>query len=133
MMNSPRLVLIGLDAVDSRLVRQWAGEGHLPTLARVLASAAVAPIITPRAVLEGGVWPTFLTSSSPASHGMFAYQQLKRGTYDLEVAMHADRLPLPPFWERTVWSWSRGIFSLASIRSPTVSGITSGTSQPARI
>ncbi len=100
MMNSPRLVLIGLDAVDSRLVRQWAGEGHLPTLARVLASAAVAPIITPRAVLEGGVWPTFLTSSSPASHGMFAYQQLKRGSYDLEVAMHADRLPVPPFWER---------------------------------
>src|SRR5712664_751382 len=98
-MNSPRLLLIGLDAVDSGLVRQWAGEGHLPTLARVLASAAVAPIVTPRAVLEGGVWPTFLTSSSPATHGMFAYQQLRSGTYDVEVALYADRLPVPPFWE----------------------------------
>ena len=98
-MKSPRLVLIGLDAVDGGLVRRWAGEGHLPTLAKLLASGAVAPIVTPVAVLEGGVWPTFLTSSSPASHGMFAYQQLKRGTYDLEVAMYADRLPAPPFWE----------------------------------
>ncbi len=68
-------------------------------MARLLASGAVAPIVTPEAVLEGGVWPTFLTSQSPATHGMFAYQQLKRGTYDLEVALHADRLPVPPFWE----------------------------------
>ncbi|PYM76655.1 MAG: hypothetical protein DME10_00340 [Candidatus Rokuibacteriota bacterium] len=98
-MKSPKLLLIGLDSVDSALVRRWAGEGHLPTMARLLASGAVAPIVTPEAVLEGGVWPTFLTSQSPATHGMFAYQQLKRGTYDLEVALHADRLPVPPFWE----------------------------------
>ncbi|PYM53616.1 MAG: hypothetical protein DMD77_26080 [Candidatus Rokuibacteriota bacterium] len=98
-MKSPKLLFIGLDSVDSALVRRWAGEGHLPTMARLLASGAVAPIVTPEAVLEGGVWPTFLTSQSPATHGMFAYQQLKRGTYDLEVALHADRLPVPPFWE----------------------------------
>jgi len=113
-MKSPRLVLIGLDAVDGGLVRRWAGEGHLPTLAKLLASGAVAPIVTPVAVLEGGVWPTFLTSSSPASHGMFAYQQLKRGTYDLEVAMYADRLPAPPFWE----SLSRAGKRVAVIDAP---------------
>lgn len=113
-MSSPRLVLIGLDAVDSELVRRWASEGHLPALAGLLASGAVAPIITPRAVLEGGVWPTFLTSSSPATHGMFAYEQLKRGTYDLEVAMYADRLPAPPFWD----SLSRAGKRVAIIDAP---------------
>ena len=99
-MRSPRLLFIGLDAVDSALARRWAGEGYLPTMARLLASGAVAPIVTPAAVLEGGVWPTFLTSQSPATHGMFAYQQIKRGTYDLEVALNAARLPVPPFWEQ---------------------------------
>src|ERR1700730_4335326 len=99
-MRSPRLLFIGLDAVDSALARRWAGEGYLPTMARLLASAALAPIVTPAAVLEGGVWPTFLTSQSPATHGMFAYQQIKRGTYDLEVAPNAARPPVPPFWEQ---------------------------------
>jgi predicted AlkP superfamily phosphohydrolase/phosphomutase len=98
-MRNPRLLLLALDAVDSGLVRRWAGEGHLPTMARLLASSAVATIVTPLAVLEGGVWPTFLTSSSPATHGMFAYQQLRSGTYDVEVALYADHLPVPPFWE----------------------------------
>ena len=51
-MKSPRLVLIGLDAVDGGLVRRWAGEGHLPTLAKLLASGAVAPIVTPIAQHE---------------------------------------------------------------------------------
>ena len=36
-MKSPKLLLIGLDSVDSALVRRWAGEGHLPTMARLLA------------------------------------------------------------------------------------------------
>jgi predicted AlkP superfamily phosphohydrolase/phosphomutase len=113
-LSSPRLLLIGLDAVDSALARRWADEGHLPTLARVLASGAVAPIVTPLAVLEGGVWPTFLTSSSPATHGMFAYRQLKRGTYDLEFGLYADRLPVPPFWD----SLSRAGKRVAIIDAP---------------
>ena len=97
-MTRSRLVLLGIDAADSRVVRQWAGEGRLPTLADLLASGVVAPVETPVAVLEGGTWPTLLTSSSPATHGMFSYQNLKPGTYDVELAMHADRLPVPPFW-----------------------------------
>jgi predicted AlkP superfamily phosphohydrolase/phosphomutase len=97
-MATPKLVLLGIDAADSRIVRQWAGEGRLPTLADLLASGVVAPVETPVAVLEGGIWPTLLTSSSPATHGMFSYQNVKPGTYDLELAMPADRLPVPPFW-----------------------------------
>jgi len=97
-MKTPKLVLIGIDAADSRLVRQWASEGYLPTIARLLRSGVAAQIATPLAVLEGGIWPTFLTSSSPATHGMFSYRTLTPGTYNLDVGMYADRLPVPPFW-----------------------------------
>ncbi len=93
-----RLLLIGLDAADSTLVQKWAMEGHLPTVARLLGSGLVAEIRTPPAVIEGGVWPTFLTSSTPASHGMFASLKIIPGTYEFEEAMSADRLPVPPFW-----------------------------------
>jgi predicted AlkP superfamily phosphohydrolase/phosphomutase len=97
-MPQPRLVLIGIDAASSALVREWADAGYLPTIAGLLRSGLTATIATPLAVLEGGIWPTFLTSSSPATHGMFSYLKLKPGTYDLEVGMYADRLPVPPFW-----------------------------------
>ena len=67
-------------------------------IATLMRSGVTAPVATPLAVLEGGIWPTFLTSSSPATHGMLSHLKLKPGTYDLEMGMHADRLPVPPFW-----------------------------------
>jgi predicted AlkP superfamily phosphohydrolase/phosphomutase len=97
-MSQPRLVLIGIDAASSALVRKWAAAGDLPTIAGLLRSGFSAPIATPLGVLEGGIWPSFLTSSSPASHGMFSHLKLKPRTYDLEVGMYANRLPVPPFW-----------------------------------
>src|SRR6185436_14581182 len=97
-MPRPRLVFIGLDAMDSELVRRWVATGDLPTIASLMRDGFSAPVATPLAVLEGGIWPTFLTSTNPATHGMFSYLQLKDDTYDLEVGMYADRLPEPPFW-----------------------------------
>src|SRR5438309_6317920 len=98
-MPSPRLALIGIDAASSPLIRKWAAAGELPAIANLLASGVSATVAIPLGVLEGGIWPTFLTSMSPASHGMFSHLKLKPRTYDLEVAMHADRLPEPPFWK----------------------------------
>lgn len=97
-MTTPKLVLIAIDAADARLVRKWAKEGHLPTFAGLLGSGLVAPIATPPAVLEGGIWPTLLTSSLPATHGMISYQELKHGSYDIANRMYADCLPVAPFW-----------------------------------
>jgi predicted AlkP superfamily phosphohydrolase/phosphomutase len=97
-MSQSRLVLIGIDAASSALVREWAAAGDLPTIAGLLRSGFSATLATPLGVLEGGIWPTFLTSTSPASHGMFSYLKLKPRTYDLEVGMYANRLPVPPFW-----------------------------------
>src|SRR5713226_6288951 len=97
-MRASKLVLIAVDAADAGLVRKWANEGALPTFARLLASGDVTPIATPLAVLEGGIWPTLLTSSSPAAHGMYSFQAVKPGSYDVEIGMYADRLPTPPFW-----------------------------------
>jgi len=97
-MGTPRVAVIAIDAGDSNLVRRWAGEGHLPALARLLEAGLVSTIVTPAAVLEGGIWPTLLTSSMPATHGMFSFTIMRPGSYELEMGMRADRLPAPPFW-----------------------------------
>lgn len=90
--------MIAIDSGDSLLVQKWAAEGRLPNLVQLLNSGAVASIETPAGVLEGAVWPTLLMSMSPGNHGLFAYRQIKPGTYDLEIAMRANRLPEAPFW-----------------------------------
>jgi len=97
-MPSPRLVLIGLDAASGPLIRKWVAAGELPAIGSLLESGFRTTVETPLGVLESGIWPTFLTSMSPACHGMFSHLILKRSTYDLEVGMYANRLPVPPFW-----------------------------------
>lgn len=95
---SNRLVLLALDSADPALVRRWAKEGYLPNLAKLMDGGTSVPIATPPGVLEGAIWPTLLTSAEAATHGMYAYKQIVPRTYDLQIAMMADRLPVPPFW-----------------------------------
>src|SRR5713101_6438814 len=92
------LVTIAVDAGDRRLIRKWAGQGYLPTLAKLMSRGVVARVSTPPAVLEGSVWPTLVTSSSAGAHGMLSYLQIRPGTYEVELGCRADRLPVPPFW-----------------------------------
>ena len=95
---SNRLVLLALDSGDPALVRRWVKEGYLPNLAKLMEGGTSAAIATPPGVLEGAIWPTLLTGAEAATHGMYAYKQIVPGTYDLHIAMMADRLPVPPFW-----------------------------------
>ena len=97
-MGSPKLLLLALDSGDRHSVRTWATQGHLPTIARLLEAGRVVPITTPTAVLESAVWPTCLTGASADRHGMFGWEKIKLGSYEMESAMDADRLPFPPFW-----------------------------------
>jgi predicted AlkP superfamily phosphohydrolase/phosphomutase len=97
-MARQKLVVIGMDAMDSLLVLQWAKKGYLPTLAGLLSSGFNAKIDTPAGVLEGAIWPTLITGVSPASHGMFSFLQLKPGSYELRQGNRADQLTAAPFW-----------------------------------
>jgi predicted AlkP superfamily phosphohydrolase/phosphomutase len=93
-----RLVLLALDSGDPGLIKHWAEQGYLPNLAKLMEEGSSIPIATPPGVLEGAIWPTILTSMEAATHGMYAYKQIVPHSYELQIAMMADRLPSPPFW-----------------------------------
>jgi predicted AlkP superfamily phosphohydrolase/phosphomutase len=97
-MPQNKLILLAIDSADADLVLQWAAAGFLPNIAKLLREGVSAPVETPAGVLEGAIWPTILTSTSAATHGMYAYRQLALGTYDTPIAMMADQLAMPPFW-----------------------------------
>jgi predicted AlkP superfamily phosphohydrolase/phosphomutase len=97
-MPNPKLFLLALDSADPDLVSQWAAAGFLPNIAKLMRGGVSVPVETPAGVLEGAIWPTMLTSTNAATHKMYAYKQIIPGTYDVEIAMTADRLRMPPFW-----------------------------------
>ena len=64
-MGRPRIVFIGLEAADRDLVRLW---GEL-VIALLMRDGFTASSDTPLAVLEGSMWPTFLTARVWLWHG----------------------------------------------------------------
>ena len=66
-----RLLFIGLDAGDARLIEQWSGEGWLPNIARMRAEGTLwAPMQTPADVFHVSAWPSIFTGAPADVHGL---------------------------------------------------------------
>jgi predicted AlkP superfamily phosphohydrolase/phosphomutase len=81
--NSSRTIVVGLDAMDLRLVERWAARGQLPFLADMLASCPLVSLHTPSRALQGAVWPSILTGVPPGEHGLYLQTQLEVGSHEL--------------------------------------------------
>lgn len=81
--KASRTVVLGIDAMDLRLVKRWAAEGALPFLAGLLDRCPLVSLSTPSRVLQGAVWPSLLTGVSPGRHGLYLQSQLRTGSYDV--------------------------------------------------
>ena len=97
MSQAPRLLVIGLDAVEKDLVLQWCAAGRLPTFRRLLRMATWGLTSGPPGMTAGAVWQTLLTGASPARHGRHNARQLRPGTYDTFRFLPED-LRSEPFW-----------------------------------
>jgi predicted AlkP superfamily phosphohydrolase/phosphomutase len=96
--EQPRTIVIGLDALDYRLVERWSSAGELPCLKNLLATCPTVKLSTPSRVLQGTVWPSVLTGVSPGRHGLYFQTQLRNGTYAL-TDKFADHVRLKRFYQ----------------------------------
>jgi predicted AlkP superfamily phosphohydrolase/phosphomutase len=94
----PRTIVIGLDAVDYRLVERWSSAGELPCLKQLLGTCPTVKLSTPSRVLQGTVWPSVLTGVGPGRHGLYFQTQLRNGTYAL-TDKFADHVRLKRFYQ----------------------------------
>jgi predicted AlkP superfamily phosphohydrolase/phosphomutase len=83
-----RVLFIGFDGLDSKLLCEWADAGILPAFRALLETSAFASTKNPPGLYGGAVWPTFNTGLSPGRNGYFYPRQVPRGEY-----MDADFLP----------------------------------------
>ena len=93
-----RVLFIGFDGLDSKLLGEWAEAGILPTFRALLQRSTFGPTKNPPGLYGGAVWPSFNTGLSPGRNGYFYPRQVPRGEY-----MDADFLPAQQkgtaFWE----------------------------------
>ena len=71
---------IALDAGDPALIRQFAAEGAMPTMARLFDEAARLEIRGPMGVYVSANWPTIFTATTPDHHGYLCWDEYREGT-----------------------------------------------------
>jgi len=95
--KSPRLVMIGLDAAEPRLIEQWMADGSLPNIKRLRDRGSYGRLASSADWLAGSPWPTFYSGVLPHEHGF--YHNLGWHPDRMKaVRPTPDDLPLTPFW-----------------------------------
>lgn len=98
-MARTKLLVIGIDAASGSLVRAWAATGILPNLAGLMRRGRTATVRGVDGFFTGGTWPSLLTGTSPARHGIHYLVQLVSGTYEYARPHEAEYIRAPMFWE----------------------------------
>jgi len=78
--NSPKVVILGFDGADSRLVEQWMDEGRLPNLSRLRSEGHYSPLAPTNPPQTPVSWSSFATGCNPGRTEIFDF--LKRDPKD---------------------------------------------------
>ena len=92
-----RQLVIGVDAMEWRLVEAWAAAGKLPTFARLLREGLAVEIDSIADCLPDAVWTSLVYGKNPGKLEKYFYLQLDPVTATLRY-MPDDVLRGTPFW-----------------------------------
>lgn len=81
-----KIVVIGLDGADWRLLRPWMASGTLPTLQRLVEEGVHGRLHSTIRPESSVAWSTFATGVNPGKHGVFGFARNRPGSYDFHLA-----------------------------------------------
>jgi predicted AlkP superfamily phosphohydrolase/phosphomutase len=82
-----RVVVVGLDGFDPKIVEPLLADGSLPNLARLRAQGGYAPLRTTYPAQTPVAWSTFATGANPGRHGIFDFVRRDPLTYLPDLSM----------------------------------------------
>ena len=71
---APRVLVIGWDGADWRLLQPLMAQGRLPNLVTLLVRAAHGVLLSTVPPVTGPAWSSFITGCWPARHGLLSWQ-----------------------------------------------------------
>lgn len=100
--RAPKVVVLGIDGMDPRLLQQFMDSGDLPHFKELAAKGGFTPLQTTMPPLSPVAWSTFITGTLPQSHGVFDF--LHRDPVRL-LPESAMARTTPPGWTLSLGSW----------------------------
>ncbi len=114
-----KVVVLGFDGMDPRLVDEYRAQGFLPTFDRVLAhGGALVPLGTTIPPQSPVAWSTFSTGLDPGGHGIFDFIHRNPATLVPYLSISEASAP-SEFWGVGGWRIPRGGGSLRNLRQGT--------------
>ncbi len=95
----PRVVILGFDAADPRLVDRWVEEGYLPNVARLKREGASARLRSTIQPLTPLAWTSMVTGMDPGGHGVYDWHQRDPQTYHATI-VGSYSVKAPTLWQR---------------------------------
>ncbi|MFL7838122.1 MAG: alkaline phosphatase family protein [Candidatus Promineifilaceae bacterium] len=93
-----KVIVIGLDGADWRLLKPWIEQGYLPTLARLVAEGASGPLRSTIRPESSVAWSSFATGVNPGQHGIFGFVNHEPNSYRFKLA-NSSSIRVPRFWD----------------------------------
>jgi len=72
---APRVLVIGLDGGEWRVLEPLVAQGRMPNLGRLLERGVRGPLASTVPPVTAPAWASFLTGVNPGKHGVFAFQR----------------------------------------------------------
>jgi predicted AlkP superfamily phosphohydrolase/phosphomutase len=95
--SAARVLAIGLDSADRRLVREMVSEGELPHLGGLIDRGRSGVVRSPPGLGDDAAWASFSSCRSPGDHDRYFWRRLESGRY--ETAPWGDAGDaMRPFW-----------------------------------
>lgn len=91
-----KIIFLGFDGMDPKLVEQYLAEGKLPNLQRLREMGSFQKLRTTFPSLSPVAWSTFATGVSPARHNIFDFLNRSLKTYVPELS--SSRVSPPRKW-----------------------------------
>ena len=96
--DRPKLLLIGMDAMEYSLVERWAQAGRMPVLRRLMEQGTRGTLASTSSQLPDTVWACLYAGVNPAKLEKYFYVQYDQSTQGLKHVWD-DVITVAPFWD----------------------------------
>ena len=79
--DDKKVIIIGIDGMDHRLLEQFIAEDRMPNFERLAADGDFTPLQTSMPPLSPVAWSTFITGMDPGGHGTYDFLHRDPDTY----------------------------------------------------
>jgi len=86
----PKVVILGFDGADARLVKQWMDEGKLPNLAKLRDDGSFSPLQPTNPPQTPVSWSSFATGTNPGKTRIFDFLMRNPADYLPDFAMSSE-------------------------------------------